>query len=126
LALLAGLNGDWQNFHPTAVSMRAWMALLYLGVFGSLVALSAYVWLLRVSTPARVSTYAYVNPVVAVILGWALLDEQLGSRTIVAALIIVTAVVVITTQRARVTAVGNPTCSPSTARAELAPTPIKR
>ena len=126
LALAAALNGDWQQFHPAEVSAKAWLALAYLGIFGSLIALSAYVWLLRVSTPARVSTYAYVNPVVAVILGWALLDEPMGPRTLVAALIIVTAVVVITTQRARASSAGKPTPAPNPASDELAPTPIRR
>ena len=65
-------------------------------VFGSIVAFTAYVWLLRVSTPARVSTYAYVNPVVAVFLGWALADEALTMRMLVAAAVIVSGVVLIT------------------------------
>jgi drug/metabolite transporter (DMT)-like permease len=65
-------------------------------VFGSIVAFSAYVWLLRVSTMARVSTFAYVNPVVAVLLGWALADEPLTPRTLVAATVIIGGVVLIT------------------------------
>lgn len=126
LGLAGVVNGDWQTFHPLAVPARAWIALAYLAVFGSLIALSAYVWLLRVSTPARVSTYAYVNPVVAVILGWALLDEPLVPRTVLAAAIIVSAVVVITTQRARAFSAGKPSDSPSAASEALEPTPIKR
>lgn len=126
LALGAAINGDWQRFQPAQVPANAWLALAYLAVFGSLIALSAYVWLLRVSTPARVSTYAYVNPVVAVFLGWAFLDEPLGPRTILAAGIIITAVVVITTQRARTSTPGKPTPAPSSASEELAPTPIRR
>jgi drug/metabolite transporter (DMT)-like permease len=73
------------------------LALVYLVVFGSLVGFSAYVWLLGVSTPARVSTYAYVNPVVAVMLGWAVLDEPLTPRVLAAAAVIILAVAVITT-----------------------------
>jgi drug/metabolite transporter (DMT)-like permease len=69
---------------------------LYLIVFGSIVAFSAYIWLLRVSTPARVSTYAYVNPVVAVLLGWSLAGEELTVRVAVAAAIIVSGVALIT------------------------------
>jgi drug/metabolite transporter (DMT)-like permease len=65
-------------------------------VFGSLVAFSAYVWLLRVSTPARVSTYAYVNPVVAVLLGWAFAEEALTLRMLIAAAVIVSGVALIT------------------------------
>ncbi len=126
LAIAAWLNGDWQRFEPAAVSPRAWLTLAYLGVFGSLIALSAYVWLLQVSTPTRVSTYAYVNPVVAVFLGWMILDEPLGLRTLIATGIIVTAVVVISNQRARASRAGKLTAAASPDNAELAPTPIKR
>jgi drug/metabolite transporter (DMT)-like permease len=65
-------------------------------VLGSIVAFSAYIWLLRVSTPSRVSTYAYVNPVVAVFLGWALAGEALTVRMLVAATVIVSGVALIT------------------------------
>jgi drug/metabolite transporter (DMT)-like permease len=126
LALAAALNGDWGEFDPAAISPKAWLTLAYLGVFGSVIALSAYVWLLQVSTPARVSTYAYVNPVVAVLLGWAILGEELSARTLGATAIIVTAVVVITTQRSRASAEKSPTAVPSSDKRELAPTPIKR
>ncbi len=75
----------------------------YLIVFGSLVAFSAYVWLIQVATPAQVATYAYVNPVVAVLLGWAFAGEALTRSMMVAAAIIVAAVVLITLpKRARV------------------------
>jgi drug/metabolite transporter (DMT)-like permease len=63
------------------------------------VAFTAYLWLLRVSTPARVSTYAFVNPVIAVFLGWALADEPLTAQTLLAAAVIVAAVAIITTGR---------------------------
>ncbi len=65
-------------------------------VFGSIVAFTSYVWLLRVSTPARVSTYAYVNPIVAVLLGWAFAGEALTPRMMVAAAVIVSGVALIT------------------------------
>ena len=65
-------------------------------MLGSIVAFSAYIWLLRVSTPSRVSTYAYVNPVVAVFLGWALAGEALTARMLVAATVIVSGVALIT------------------------------
>ncbi len=122
LGIGALVNGDWARFEPAAIPVKSWFYLLYLAVFGSLIALSAYVWLLRVSSSARVSTYAYVNPVVAVLLGWAILDEPLTAQTAVAAAIIVTAVVVITNQRAR----GKASSAPSLESEELAPTPIKR
>jgi drug/metabolite transporter (DMT)-like permease len=80
----------------TAFSLRSVLGFLYLVVFGSIVAFSAYVWLLRASTPARVSTHAYVNPVVAVLLGWALADEPLTPRMLVAVAVIVGGVALIT------------------------------
>ena len=71
-------------------------AVVYLIVFGSWVAFSAYVWLLKNTTPAKLSTYAYVNPVIAVFLGWLLLNETISPRTVLAAAVIITGVVVIT------------------------------
>jgi drug/metabolite transporter (DMT)-like permease len=76
--------------------MHSALAVLYLVIFGSLVGYSVYIWLLGVATPSAVSTYAYVNPVVAVFLGWLVLHEPLSSRTLVAAAIIVGAVALIT------------------------------
>jgi drug/metabolite transporter (DMT)-like permease len=96
LLLLSVVLGEPWAFDVHAVSLRSALGLLYLIVFGSIVAFSAYIWLLRVSTPARVSTYAYVNPVVAVLLGWALADEALTLRVGVAAAVIVSGVALIT------------------------------
>ena len=93
------LTGELSNFHPSAVSTRSWLALLYLIVFGSLVAFSAYVWLLQAVSPALVSTYAFVNPVVAVFLGWAFASEPVTGRTLVAAAIIIGGVALITIGR---------------------------
>jgi drug/metabolite transporter (DMT)-like permease len=95
------LGEPWQ-FDPSAVSLRSWLGFVYLVVFGSLVAFSAYVWLLRASTPARVSTYAYVNPVVAVLLGAAFAGEALTTRMVVAAVVIVSGVALITLAPRRV------------------------
>ena len=98
--LLAGtVMGEWGTVAPSAFTTRSVLAFVYLVVFGSLVGFTAYIWLLGVSTPARVSTYAYVNPVVAVLLGWALLDEPLSPRVLGAAAVIVAAVAVITMGR---------------------------
>ena len=96
LLLAATVMGEWGTVDPSAFTTRSVLAFVYLVVFGSLVGFTAYIWLLGVSTPARVSTYAYVNPVVAVLLGWALLDEPLSARILGAAAIIVAAVAVIT------------------------------
>ncbi|WP_420127283.1 drug/metabolite exporter YedA [Longimicrobium sp.] len=95
--LLAGtLRGELGALDPGAFTTASVLAYLYLVVVGSLVGFSAYIWLLGVSTPALVSTYAYVNPIVAVLLGWALLNEPLSGRVLAAAAIIVVAVAVIT------------------------------
>jgi len=96
LGCASGATGEWGRFSPALVSDRSLAAVAYLVVFGSLVAFTAYVWLLRVVSPALVSTYAFVNPVVAVFLGWALAAEQVSLRTLAAAAVIVGAVVLIT------------------------------
>lgn len=98
---LAVATGELGRLDPAGISMKSVLALAYLIVFGALLAFSAYIWLLGVSTPARVSTYAYVNPVVALFLGWALADEPLTFRSVVAGAIIVGSVVVITTGSSR-------------------------
>lgn len=81
---------DWR--HVTAESSLAWA---YLVVFGAIIAFTAYIWLVRVCSPALVGTYAFVNPVVAVLLGWAIAGEALDNRTISGAAVIVVAVVII-------------------------------
>ena len=96
---LAAVTGEVLRFDPGAISVRSAVAVAYLVTFGSLIAFSAFQWLMKVSTPARVSTYAYVNPVVALLLGWALADEPLTPRTLLAAAIILSAVVLIGTRR---------------------------
>jgi drug/metabolite transporter (DMT)-like permease len=96
LLALSVLLGEPWAFDAGGVSLRSALGLLYLVVFGSIVAFSAYIWLLRVSTPTRVSTYAYVNPVIAVLLGWALAGEALTVRMAIAAAVIVSGVALIT------------------------------
>jgi drug/metabolite transporter (DMT)-like permease len=91
--------GEGPRLHLESVSARSWLALAYLIVFGAIIGFSAYSWLLRVTTPARAATYAYVNPVVAVLLGWAFGGEPISARTIVASIVIVTAVVLVTGAR---------------------------
>jgi len=86
------------DFHLADVTLRSLLALMYLVVFGSLIAYTAYVWLLTVTTPARVGTYAYVNPVIALALGWAFADEHVGLRATLAAVIIVGSVIVIVSE----------------------------
>jgi len=97
LMIFGSLAGDWGRLRPEAVTLKSALSLLYLVIFGSLVGFSAYMWLLKVTTPSRAATYAYVNPVVAVILGWLLAGEPLSLRTIIASAVIVTGVVFVTT-----------------------------
>ena len=99
LLAASAATGEWGRFSFAQVSARSLAAVLYLMVFGSLIGYTIYVWLLRVADPSRVSTYAFVNPVVAVFLGWALADEAVTLRTLVAAAVIVAAVVLITRER---------------------------
>ena len=99
MLLLALLRGDHMQFDPADVSARSMIAFVYLTTVGSLVGFTAYIWLLKVEPASRVSTYAYVNPVVAVFLGWALAGEALSLRTAIAAAIIIGAVALITTSR---------------------------
>lgn len=101
LLLVGALTGEAAAVHPATVSTRSVLALAYLIVFGSLIAYTAYVWLLRVTAPALASTYAFVNPVVAVFLGWLLAGERLTVRIILASLVIVGGVALITLARAR-------------------------
>ncbi len=97
LGIGALVNGEAGALHPAAVSLRSLLALAYLIVFGAVVGFTAYIWLLRNTTLAKASTYAYVNPVVAVILGWLILGEPITARTMVAAAVIIAGVIMIST-----------------------------
>jgi drug/metabolite transporter (DMT)-like permease len=101
LALTSAALGEFRNFHPWTVSRGAWLSLLYLIVAGSIIAFTAYVWLIHHESPTKVGTYAYVNPVVAVLIGYFLGGEALGLRTILGTLLVLISVVVITTARAK-------------------------
>ncbi|HEU5399393.1 MAG TPA: EamA family transporter [Gammaproteobacteria bacterium] len=96
LLWIVGLaTGESVTLHANGITLKSALALAYLTVFGSLLGFSAYVWLLKVTTPARASTYAFVNPVIAVILGWALAGEMLDARILLAGAVIVAAVCII-------------------------------
>ena len=102
LLLVAGVvTGEPGSLDPAQFTTRSLGALLYLILFGSLVGFTAFIWLLRNVPPALVSTYAFVNPIVAVYLGWAILGEEIGLRTLLASAIIVVAVAIITIEQAR-------------------------
>jgi drug/metabolite transporter (DMT)-like permease len=101
LTLAATAFGEFRNFHPSAVSRGAWFSLLYLIVAGSIIGFTAYVWLIHHESPTKVGTYAYVNPMVAVLVGYFLGGEALSSRTILGTLCVLISVIVITTTRAK-------------------------
>jgi drug/metabolite transporter (DMT)-like permease len=102
LALVSAALGEFRKFHPAAVSRAAWLSLLYLIVAGSIIAFTAYVWLIHHESPTKVGTYAYVNPVIAVLLGYFFAGESLGLRTILGTLFVLISVIVITTTPRRV------------------------
>ncbi len=101
LSLAAAALGEFRNFHPSSVSRGAWFSLLYMIVAGSIIGFTAYVWLIHHESPTKVGTYAYVNPVVAVLVGYFLGGEALGLRTILGTLFVLISVLVITTTRAK-------------------------
>lgn len=99
LLLVGFIRGEHTTFDPSAVSASSLFALGYLVIFGSLIGFTAYSWLLKNAQPAMVSTYAYVNPVVAVLLGWGIAGESMTAQMLIAAGIIVTSVVLITANK---------------------------
>jgi len=90
------LFDEWSTFALCNVSLNSALSLIYLIFFGSLIGFGAYIWLLKVANPTIVSTYAYINPVVALFLGWTIAGEQLTSSDTVASAIILCAVIIIT------------------------------
>jgi drug/metabolite transporter (DMT)-like permease len=104
LLLIVGLlSGELSQFDIHLISGASAAGLIYLITFGSLIGFTSYIWLLDKVSPARLGTYAYVNPIVAVILGWAIAGERLSVRTAVAAAIVICAVALITTARSTAT-----------------------
>jgi drug/metabolite transporter (DMT)-like permease len=108
LTLAAAAFGEFHNFHPSTVSSGAWLSLIYLIIAGSIIGFTAYVWLIHHESPTKVGTYAYVNPVVAVVLGYFFGGEALGLRTILGTLFVLISVLVITTTQAK-----KPTATPA-------------
>jgi len=97
LLIVALFAGEFRELHLAAISLRSWLALAYLIVFGSGIGFSAYLYILHNSTAARVATYAFVNPVVALFLGWLIAGETITVRTILAAAVILTSVILVIT-----------------------------
>lgn len=119
LAVISEAIGEPRRFHPAAVSAQAWFALAYLIVMGSLLGFTAYLWLIHRESPTRVGTYAYVNPVVAVLLGYFLGGEPLGLRTILGTVLVLASVLLITlgkstrssAEKVKADRVGGETCA---------------
>jgi len=99
--LVSILRSEWGDFTLGAVSAPSWIGLLYLAIVGSLGGFVAYAYLLRNAPISLVSTYAYVNPVIAILLGAWIAQESLNGRTILAAMVILGAVILITTARSK-------------------------
>jgi len=95
LWLVGLLSGEAARFHPSAITPRSWLAIGYLVVFGSCLGFSAYLYILKKSTAPRVATYAFVNPIVALLIGWGLGGEGLSGRTLLAGAVILTAVILV-------------------------------
>jgi drug/metabolite transporter (DMT)-like permease len=113
LALISALRGEWIGFHPSLLPASVWYASAYLAVFGSILGFTAYVWLIQHESPTRVGTYAYVNPVVAVLFGWLFGGEPIGTRTLVGSACVLLSVVTITTRQASKSLAGSPSVSKS-------------
>ena len=97
LTLIAALLGEFRGFHVQAVSRGAWLALAYLIMAGSIIGFTAYVWLIDHQSPTKVGTYAYVNPVIAVLVGYFLGGEAIGPRTVAGTVLVLVSVIIITT-----------------------------
>jgi drug/metabolite transporter (DMT)-like permease len=97
LVIAAALSGEFRGFRLSQITTRSWLSIVYLAIFGSAIGFSAYVYLLKHSSATHVSTYAFVNPIVALFLGWSLGGEVLSLRTILAIVIILGAVIMVIT-----------------------------
>jgi drug/metabolite transporter (DMT)-like permease len=106
LVIVGAISGELSGLDIQQVSNASAIGLLYLITFGSLIGFTSYIWLLDKVSPARLGTYAYVNPIVAVLLGWAIAGESLTVRTGVAAAIVICAVALITSARSATTVHG--------------------
>lgn len=124
--LWALITGEPASFHPEAISTASLIALVYLIFIGSMLAYTAYAWLLRNAPLPLIGTYAYVNPVVAVALGTVFLQEQISLRTIVASVVILAAVAIIVTARGRLASASSeePEVEPALDRASPSRGPI--
>jgi drug/metabolite transporter (DMT)-like permease len=104
LFVIGFARGEFTQLDISHVSIASWIGWVYLVTFGSLIGFTAYIFLLKTVSPAKASTYAYVNPLVAVFLGWAIAGETVTGRTLAAAAIILTGVAMITASHGRAAA----------------------
>lgn len=116
LLLVGIIRGEWSTFDPSGVSTTSLIGVVYLIIFGSLVGFTAYSWLLKNSRPSMVATYAYVNPVIAVLLGWLIAGESMTGQMLIGAGIVIGSVVLITSQNsedkeAEVEEIRDPICA---------------
>jgi drug/metabolite transporter (DMT)-like permease len=118
LLVLAAVTGEFAHFRAQDISGLAWFSLVYLIIAGSIVAYTAYVWLLHHESPTKVGTYAYVNPVVAVIVGAGLGGEFIGRRTLLGMALILVSVIAITTMRKQAPPLDASTTAAATSRQE--------
>jgi drug/metabolite transporter (DMT)-like permease len=100
LILMSFILGEWSDFHFSQVVVRSWLGLMYLVVFGSIITFSAYTWLLTVTSATRISTHTFINPVVAVIVGWAFGGEALTKEMLIAAVLIIISVYLVLFRKA--------------------------
>src|SRR6201987_3370924 len=107
LLAAAGITGEFRELHWSAISLKSMLGLAYLIVFGSVIAFTAYTWLLQRCPPALVATHTYANPVVAVFLGWLLASEPLTMRVVLASVAILGAILLIRRGERRATAVAS-------------------
>ena len=122
VAAVSALAGEWARFAPARVTADSIAALAYLSVFGSVVGFSAYLFLLRTVSPAIVSTYAFVNPIVAMALGTLFAGETISPRMLAAAGLVIASLVLITLASTRKAAVAlTPVQSATSTRAEHCP-----
>jgi drug/metabolite transporter (DMT)-like permease len=99
LLAVGAIRGEWSTFDPAAVTSTSIYALFYLMIFGSIIGFTAYSWLLKNAQPSKVATYAYVNPVIAVLLGWAIADELLTGQMLIGAFVVVVSVALVTSTK---------------------------
>jgi drug/metabolite transporter (DMT)-like permease len=99
LILASSMLGEWSAFSFSQVAIRSWLGLAYLVLFGSIITFSAYTWLLTVTSATRISTHTFINPVVAVIVGWAFGGEALTWEMLVAMVLIVIAVYLVLSRK---------------------------